>query len=72
MLSSPFKLDNSLCQSPEEIIGMLDFIHQDPDFIVEPFLQGKAHTHWQPDFVILWFWAVNTWFLPDYDKITLG
>ena len=42
MYTNAFKSDCSLYHRPELISGMLDFIEQDSDLIVEPFLQGKA------------------------------
>ena len=42
MNSNTFKSDCSYYHRPELISGMLDFIEQNSDLIVEPFLQGKA------------------------------
>ena len=43
MYTNAFKLDSSSYYQPETNIDLLDFINKDPEFIVEPFLQGKTY-----------------------------
>ena len=42
MHTNAFKLDSLSYFSPETNVDLLDFINKDPEFIVEPFLQGKT------------------------------
>ena len=43
MYTNAFKLDSPSHYQPETNIDLLDFINKDPEFTVEPFLQGKAY-----------------------------
>ena len=45
MYNNAFKLDSSSYFLPDTNIDLLDFINKDPEFTVEPFLQGKAYKY---------------------------
>ena len=41
MYAHAFKLDSKLYYLPEEVSGLLEFIENNADIKIEPFLQGK-------------------------------
>ena len=41
MNSKAISFDSNQYFEENEEMNLLDFLHDDPDFIVEPFLQGK-------------------------------